>query len=66
MQPSVFQVQTLGLKRQIELGKVASAAFEFRPDRPNVLGSERWLRPGQLALVPTHSLGWRWMVGLLG
>jgi hypothetical protein len=59
MQPSVFQVQTLGLKRQIEHGKAVSAAFdlEFRPDRPDVLGSERPLRPGQLAPVPTHSLG---------
>src|ERR1700687_4078566 len=38
-------------------GEVASSAFdlEFRPDRPDVLGPQRRLRPGQPALVPWHS-----------
>src|SRR5207244_11139919 len=44
---------------QIEHGEVASAALdlEFRPDRPDVFGSQRWLCPGQLSLIPRHSLG---------
>ena len=35
----------LAINRQIEQGKVASATFdlEFRPDRPDVLGPQRWL-----------------------
>src|ERR1700704_4758901 len=49
----------LAVDRQIEHGEVASAAFdlEFRPDRPDVFGSQRWFCPGQLSLVPRHSLG---------
>ncbi len=48
----------LAINRQIEHGKVASATFdlEFRPDRPDVLGPQRWLCPGQLSLVPRRSL----------
>src|ERR1700737_1265401 len=44
----------LAIDCQIEHGQVASAAFDlkFRPDRPDVFGSQRWLCPGQLALVP--------------
>jgi hypothetical protein len=49
----------LTVDRQIEHGQVASAAFdlEFRPDRPDVSGSQRWLRPDQLALVPGVRVG---------
>src|SRR6266849_10287524 len=49
----------LTVDRQIEHGEVASAAFdlEFRPDRPDVFGSQRWFCAGQLSLVPRHSLG---------
>jgi hypothetical protein len=44
---------------QIEHGEVASAALDLElcPDRSDVLGSQRWLCPGQLALVPRYSLG---------
>jgi hypothetical protein len=50
----------LTVDRQIEHGEVASAALdlEFCPDRPDVFGSQRWLCPGQLSLVPRHSF-WR-------
>jgi len=48
----------LTVDRQIEHGEVASTAFdlEFRPDRPDVFGSQRWLCPGRLALVPGNRL----------
>ena len=51
----------LAVDCQIEHGQIASAALDlkFRPDRPDVLRAERRLRPGQLSLVPRHSLG-RW------
>jgi hypothetical protein len=43
---------------QIEHREVACAAFdlEFRPDRPDVLGSQWWLSSSQLSFVPQHSL----------
>jgi hypothetical protein len=45
-------------KLAVEHGKVASATSNLtRPDRPNVLGSQRRLRPHQLPFVPRHSLG---------
>ncbi|MGC2626423.1 MAG: hypothetical protein WA269_06265 [Candidatus Udaeobacter sp.] len=46
----------LAVDRQIEHGKVASATFqlEFRPYQPDPLGP---VCPGQLFLVPRHSLG---------
>jgi hypothetical protein len=49
----------LAVDRQIEHREVACAAFdlELRPDRPDVFGSQRWLCPRQLSLVPRHSLG---------
>jgi hypothetical protein len=47
-----------GQVTQEEMQAVASATFdlEFRPDRPDVLGLQRWLCPGQLSLVPRRSL----------
>jgi hypothetical protein len=53
----------LAVDRQIEHGEVPSAAFdlEFGPDRPDVFGSQRRLRPGQLALVQGTRL---WGVGV--
>jgi hypothetical protein len=47
---------------QIEHGKVARPAFdlEFRPDRPDVFGAQRWLCPVSLPLF--H--GTRFGVGL--
>jgi len=44
---------------QIEHGEVAKRAFdlEFRPDRPDVFGSQRWLCPGQLSLFHGTRLG---------
>jgi hypothetical protein len=49
----------LAVYRQIEHSQIASAALdlEFRSDRPDVLGSQRRLCPGQLSLVPRHSAG---------
>jgi hypothetical protein len=49
----------LAVDGQIEHGEVASAAFdlEFRPDRPNMFGSQRRLGSGQLAFVSRQSLG---------
>jgi hypothetical protein len=49
----------LAVDRQIEHREVASAALdlEFCPDRPDVFGSQRWLCPGQLSLVPTALAG---------
>jgi hypothetical protein len=43
---------------QVEQGKVTSASFdlEFRPDRPDVFGAQRWLCASQLSLIPWHSL----------
>src|ERR1700730_2412854 len=57
----------LTVDRQIEHGEVASAAFdlEFRPDRPDVLGTQRRLCPGQLALIPRYSLRLRGGVHLI-
>ena len=47
----------LAVDRQIEHGKVASVAFdlEFSSDRPDEFGSQRRLRPAQLALGPRHA-----------
>jgi hypothetical protein len=44
----------LAVDRQIEHRKIACATFdlEFRPDRPDVLGSQRWLCSRQLSLIP--------------
>src|SRR6266853_5689127 len=58
----------LAVDCQIEHGQVASAAFdlEFRPDRPDMLGSQRRLCPRELALVPRHSLGRRGRIHLTG
>src|SRR5471030_2780029 len=44
----------LAVNRQIKHGKVAKATpdLELRPNRPDMFGSQRWLCPGQLALVP--------------
>jgi hypothetical protein len=52
----------LAVDCQVEHGEVASAAFylELGPDRPDVFGSQRWLCPGELSLVPGHSL---WLRG---
>ena len=52
------QPRKLAVDRQIEHRQVASAAFdlEFRPDRPDVFGSQRRLCSGQLAFVPRHAL----------
>jgi hypothetical protein len=46
------------INRRIEHGKVASATFDlkFRPDRPDVLGPQRWFRSGKLAPVPATRL----------
>jgi hypothetical protein len=50
------QPRSLLVDCKIEHGKVASATFDlkFCPDRPDVFGSQRRLRPGNLALVPRH------------
>jgi hypothetical protein len=49
----------LAVDRQIEHRKIACATFdlEFRPDRPDMHGSQRWLCSRQLSLIPGHSLG---------
>jgi len=51
----------LAVDRQIEHGKVPSATFDlkFRPDRPDVFGSQRRLCSSHLAFVPRHLLGRR-------
>jgi hypothetical protein len=48
----------LAVDCQVEHREVASVAFdlEFSPYRPDVFGSQRWLRTGQLALVPGQRL----------
>jgi hypothetical protein len=48
----------LAVDRQIEHGKVASAAFdlEFRPDRPDVFWSQQWLAPVNLPLFQSMRL----------
>jgi hypothetical protein len=53
----------LAVDRQIEHRKVANSAFdlELRPDRPNVLWSQRWLAPVSLPLFQGTRL---WSVGV--
>src|SRR5262245_26255552 len=48
----------LAVDCQIEHRKVTNSAFdlELRPDRPDVLWSQRRLCPCQLAFVPRHAL----------
>src|SRR5206468_12075429 len=48
----------LAVDCQIEHGEIASTALDLElcPDRPDVFGSQRGLCPGQLSLVPRHSL----------
>jgi hypothetical protein len=48
----------LAVDCQIEHSQIASAALdlEFRPYRPDVFGSQRRLRAGQLSFVLRHSL----------
>ena len=48
----------LAVDSEVEHGKVPRTAFdlEFRPDRPDVLGAQRGLCSGHLALIPRYSL----------
>src|SRR5450631_1526945 len=48
---SLLSIAKLNMARSRERG----LDLEFGPDRPDVFGSQRRLRPGHLALVPRHS-----------